>query len=102
MSQAGQNEHFSEFLMGLTMGLVGGLVTCLFLSPRSGAANRKILSELPDRLRSDWDNPYGKTHGFIDRGQVEIEGKVAKFKEYFKAKRSAEAKRREKDAYETN
>ncbi len=100
MSRESDDGIFS-FLLGLTLGMVGGGIVAVLFAPKAGDETRKDVREfieaLPDRIDGEME-PYSKSRQFIDRTRANIENRVDKISKERKAKNMAEAKRREEAA----
>jgi gas vesicle protein len=93
------NDGLAEFLIGLILGIASGGILALLFAPRSGAETQRnvqrFISDLPNQVRDDIQNPEGKTRSFLDKTIINIENQVGKVNRAIRAGRMAEAKRRE-------
>jgi gas vesicle protein len=92
----------SDFLFGLFLGLLGGVVLGILYAPKSGEATRgnvwRVTRTVSGRVRDDFRNPYGKTRRFIDKTRYNLESRIERVNTAIQAGRMADAKRRERNA----
>jgi gas vesicle protein len=97
MKQASSQQdcHLGQFLLGVVVGFLSGSLIGVLLAPRSGQQSIELASRLPQKLRSDWDNPYGKTRSLVDKGKAQLEDQWQAKQSRLRAKRLAKAKKKE-------
>lgn len=95
---------FLTFLSGIVLGVVGGGIAGILLSPKSGDALRQdfntMMKSLPEKMNDNLQHPKS----FIEKARYQIETKVDKAKENRAASRLAKAKAEEmaSTGYELN
>ena len=102
------DDDIATFLIGFSIGLVGGLMAALFMTPKSGSEVRKGVSrafrELPDRVNDELASSSVKTKEILDKTRQNIEDQIDRSRRDRTADRMAKAKQAEELAtgYEFN
>ncbi len=96
------HDGITEFLLGLVLGILSfGLLAVLF-APRSGKETQRrvqsFVTNLPDQVKEEFNNPEGKTRSLWDKTMYNIENQVGKVNQAIRAGKLADAKRREDEA----
>jgi gas vesicle protein len=94
-----QNDGIFEFLMGMTLGIIGGGLVGILLAPKPGHELREeaqaYLKELPGKVKTDIQDPEGKTRSFFSKTILNLENQVGRVNRAIRAGKMAEAKKRE-------
>lgn len=102
-SPASSDTPLVAFLTGTLFGLLVGGVAAILLAPSSGRTTRHRASawakELPDSVREDWENPYGKSRRFLQVQQARLEKQWDAVQLQQQSRRLAKAKQREEKEY---
>jgi len=93
------DDDIATFLIGLSIGLVGGLLTALFITPKAGSEVREGVSrafrELPDRVNDELTSSSVKTKELLDKTRQNIEDQIDRSRRDRTADKMAKAKNAE-------
>jgi gas vesicle protein len=101
-SRSHGDDDIATFLIGLSIGLVGGLLSALLMTPKPGAEIRdgvsKAFRELPDRVNDELASSSVKTKELLDKTRQNIEDQIDRSRRDRTADRMAKAKQAEEMA----
>jgi gas vesicle protein len=96
------DQSLQNFLLGLLVGVLGGGLLALLLSPNTGEDNRKAVQKLahdiPESIKEEIENPYSKTSDFINKQRYHLEQSLSGLKKSINSAKQTKAKEKEEQA----